>query len=129
VANKPLDDDDLTEDERRRIETAAISHIIELEPTLQKTPTNNPGFDLFEGEAIESPVRFVEVKAKRGRWSGPVALSDEQFRLASVECERYWLYVVEFAEEPDKRQVIRIKDPAGTARYFTYDAGWKHLAE
>lgn len=127
--SEPDDDEDLSEDLRRQIEAAAIAHILQVEPTLQGTPTNNPGFDLFEGEALEFPVRFVEVKSKRGAWSGVVALSDEQFHLADIERERYWLYVVEFAEQPDKRHVHRIQDPAGKARHFTYDSGWKALAD
>jgi len=127
--SEPDDDEDLSEDERRQIEAAAIAHILQIESTLQRTPTNNPGFDLFEGESIEFPVRFVEVKSKRGAWSGVVALSDEQFHLADIERERYWLYVVEFAEQPHKRSVHRIQDPAGKARHFTYDSGWKALAE
>ncbi len=127
--SEPDDDEDLSEDERHQIEAAAIAHILQIERTLQGTPTNNPGFDLFEGDSLEFPVRFVEVKSKRGAWSGVVALSDEQFHLADIERERYWLYVVEFAEQPDKRYVHRIQDPAGKARHFTYDSGWKALAE
>jgi hypothetical protein len=126
---QPDDDEKLPQDERRQIEAAAIAYIVEVEPTLQKTPPNHPGFDLFEGEALEFPVRFVEVKSKKGPWSGLVALSDEQFHLADSERERYWLYVVEFAEQPNKRRVHRIQDPAGKARHFTYDSGWKALAE
>jgi hypothetical protein len=52
--------------ERRQIESVAIEFIILAEPVLQPTPTKNPGFGLYEGESIAFPVRFVEVKSKRG---------------------------------------------------------------
>jgi hypothetical protein len=123
------DEAELPEDERREIEEAAICFIVEREPLLERTPTNNPGFDLFEGESLENPVRFVEVKAKRGEWNGMVALSEDQFHLAENERERFWLYVVEFTKDAERRRLHRVQDPAGKARYFTFDHGWKSLAE
>jgi uncharacterized protein DUF3883 len=125
----PGNDEHLPEDKRREIEEAAISFILTMEPTLSRTPLNNPGFDLFEGESVEFVVRFVEVKSKKGEWNGSVALSEEQFRLADKERERFWLYVVEFARDPTKRCLYKIQDPAGKSQYFTFDAGWKALAE
>jgi hypothetical protein len=123
------DNDELHEDERREIEEAAICFIVQREPLLERTPTNNPGFDLFEGESLEYPVRFVEVKAKKGEWNGMVALSEDQFRVAENERERFWLYIVEFAQDTEKRRLYRVQDPAGKTRYFTFDSGWKSLAE
>lgn len=122
-------DELLSSDSRRELEEAALTFILGIEPRLERTPSNNPGFDLFEGESLEFIVRFVEVKSKKGEWKGGVALSEEQFRLAEGERERYWLYVVEFADDPLKRRLYKIQDPAGKSRYFTFDAGWKALAQ
>ncbi len=124
-----VENDDLPPDKKREIEAAAISFIVAKEPLLQRTSNNNPGFDLFEGESLEFIVRFVEVKAKAGAWDGAIALSGEQFRLAENEGERFWIYVVEFAEDARKRRLHKIQDPVGKARYFTFDPGWKALAE
>jgi hypothetical protein len=124
-----VENDDLPPDKRREIEAAAISFIVAKEPLLQRTANNNPGFDLFEGESLEFIVRFVEVKAKTGAWDGAIALSGEHFRLEESEGERFWIYVVEFAEDARKRRLHRIQDPAGKARYFTFDPGWQALAE
>lgn len=125
---EPSDDEQLESGVRRDLEEAAIKYILSRESQLQRTPLNNPGFDLFEGDEIEAPVRFVEVKARRGSWNGSVTLSEEQFRLAEMEQERYWLYVVEFADTPQERRLFRIQDPAGKTRYFSFDSGWKSLA-
>ena len=95
---------------------------------MQRTPTNNPGFDLYEGESLEFVARYVEVKSKKGGWSGAVALSDEQFHLAENEQERFWLYVVEYSQDPTRRQLHKIQDPAGKSKYFTFDSGWKAIA-
>lgn len=116
-------------DERLALEAAAIDHILKFEPMLQRTPTNNQGFDLYEGESLEFPVRFVEVKALKGEWSRPVAMSEAQFDLAEVERERYSLYVVEHAGDAANRKLHRVTDPAGTAKYFCFDAGWSKIAK
>lgn len=124
----PTDDEGLSADERRAIESAAIDYILSEESQLKRTPTNNPGFDLYEGESLEFVARFVEVKSKKAAWSGAVALSEEQFRLAEIERERFWLYVVEHAQDPSQRRLHKIQDPAGKSKYFTFDSGWKLVA-
>lgn len=131
VSTEPHTDDEekLPDHERIELEKAAIAFIRQKEPGLRATPTNNPGFDLFEGESLEAPSRFVEVKSKKGAWAGSVALTDEQFRKAACEGDRYWLYVVEFAGDPEKTLVNRIQNPAGKARYFTFDSGWQKVAK
>ena len=58
----------------------------------------------------------------------PVGLSKTQFECAQRNQDGYWLYVVEEADTKDAR-IIRIKDPAGQARTFTFDHGWVAIAE
>lgn len=118
-----------SQEERMALEEVAVVYILECEPSLQRTPTHNPGFDLYEGESLEFPVRFVEVKALKGEWNRPVAMSEMQFQMAETERERFFLYVVEHAADPSKRQLYRVADPAGIAKYFCFDSGWRNVAK
>jgi YD repeat-containing protein len=59
----------------------------------------------------------------------PVGMSRAQFDLALEKREAFWLYVVEYASETEAARVVKIQDPAGRARTFTYDSGWLSIAE
>jgi len=58
----------------------------------------------------------------------PVGLSRAQFRHAQEHGMAYWLYVVEHAGTDDGARIIRIQDPVGRARTFTFDRGWIGIA-
>ena len=58
----------------------------------------------------------------------PVGMSHTQFEHAQKHGEAYWLYVVEHAGT-DTASIVRIQDPAGKARTFTFDRGWLDVAE
>jgi hypothetical protein len=119
----------LSRDERIALEEQAIALILSEEPNLQRTPTNHPGYDLFEQGREEEAVRYVEVKAMKADLDArPVGMSKKQFESAWALRERYWLYVVERADTSEAR-IIRINDPAGKARTFTFDQGWTNIAE
>ena len=110
---------------RMGIEEAAITRILDREPSLKRTPANNPGYDLYEATEDGSPVRWVEVKGLTGAWeSGPVTLTHTQFDLAREKGEAYWLYVVEYAGT-GRATIIRISNPAGRASTYTFDKGWR----
>jgi hypothetical protein len=111
------------------LEAKALAFILETEPALQRTPTNNPGFDLFEQGAAGRPARWIEVKAMTGSLSDrPVGLSHTQFECAREHGKAYWLYVIEHAGD-DNARTVRIQDPAGKARTFTFDHGWLCVAD
>lgn len=121
------DPDGLDQTTRMQIEEKAIDFIIALEPTLRRTAQGNPGFDLYEGEG--EPVRWVEVKSMTGSMKDrPVGLSHTQFNCARERGDAYWLYVVEHAAECEKTRVLRIQNPVGHAKTFTFDHGWGHVA-
>ena len=108
---------------RLEIEESAIASILEREPEWECTPTHNPGYDL---EKIDhnGVISLCEVKAMTGTWDDrPVTVSSTQFEMAQKCGEAYWLYVVENARTADAR-IVRIQDPAGKARTFTFDHGW-----
>ena len=58
----------------------------------------------------------------------PVGLSRTQFDCARMHGDAYWLYVVERAGM-DSARIVRIQDPAGNVRTFTFDHGWLDIAE
>ncbi len=124
------DPDGLNRDKRMHIEAEAIEKIIGLEPNLRRTKKGNEGFDLYEKDGAGNVVRWVEVKSMTGSWKDrPVGMSRAQFDLALKKREAFWLYVVEHASEIEAARVVRIQDPAGRARTFTYDSGWLSIAE
>ena len=119
----------LTHEERMGLESQAIGFILSQEPTLQRTPTNNPGFDLFECDNQSNPVKWVEVKSMRGTFDNrPATLTRRQFEFAQEKQDAFWLYVVENAGGPDAN-IISIQNPAGKAKTFTFDHGWRNAAE
>jgi hypothetical protein len=132
LATHPIDeeDDDIsdsaTHEERMRVEAVAIDHILKFEPDLQRTPAGNKGFDLFGTDEDERPNRWIEVKAMKGTL-GAVGMSKAQFETALEKGTRYWLYIVENATS-DEPRILKIQDPAGNARTFTFDAGWSEIA-
>ena len=122
------DPDDLDQAARMALEAKAIEFILSSETGWQRTLPYNPGFDLFETGSDEQPKRWCEVKAMTGDLSGhPVALSRTQFDFARECGDAYWLYVVERAGTGSAR-IVRIQDPAGNARSFTFDHGWLEIA-
>ncbi len=126
----PEDPDSLDYAKRMALEQQAIRLILENEPTLQATPTHNPGFDLVEEGAGGQPIRWVEVKAMTGTLKDrPVGMSWKQFETALSCGANYWLYIVEHAGSPDQARVIRIQDPAGRTSTLTFDHGWMSAAE
>jgi hypothetical protein len=75
------------------------------------------------------PVRWVEVKSMTGSLENrPVGISRTQFDCARAKGDAYWLYVVEHATDPEKARVLRIQNPVGHARTFTFDKGWSQIA-
>lgn len=123
------DPDGLDQETRMRIEAHAIDLITELEPDLRRTADGNPGFDLYEASGSGEAIRWIEVKAMTGSLlNRPVALSRTQFDCARERGAAYWLYVVEHATDTEKARVLRIQDPVGLARTFTFDRGWSQIA-
>jgi hypothetical protein len=123
------DPDGLDQKERIALEARAIDLIVSREPAWRRTPTHNPGYDLFECGTDGQAARWCEVKAMTGCLEDrPVGLSRTQFEHARQRGSAYWLYAVEHAGTDDAR-IVRIQDPAGRARTFTFDRGWLDVAE
>lgn len=123
------DPDGLDQQRRMALEEKAIALILAGEPQLRRTPTNNPGYDLYEAGDDGQPLRWIEVKAMAGSLHDrPVGLSRTQFECAQQHTGAYWLYIVEHAGN-DGADIVRIQDPAGKAQTFTFDRGWLGVAD
>lgn len=123
------DPDGLKQVERMQIEGRAIGLIIGLEPALHRTLAGNPGFDLYEADSSGKQTRWVEVKSMTGSLKDrPVGLSHTQFDFARGKGDAYWLYVVEHANDPTQARVLKIQNPVGHTRTFTFDQGWSEIA-
>jgi hypothetical protein len=123
------DPDGLDQAARMALEAKAIEFILSRDPEWRRTPTHNPGFDLFKAGTDGQPVSWCEVKAMSGSLEDrPVGVSGTQFDCALERGDGYWLYVVEHAGT-DRARLVRIQDPAGKARTFTFDHGWLDIAE
>jgi hypothetical protein len=123
------DPDGLDQAARVALEQKAIDFILTREPEWRRTPTHNPGFDLYQADELADATRRCEVKAMTGSLKDrPVGLSHTQFECAREHRESYWLYVVEHAGD-DNARIVRIQDPAGKAHTFTFDHGWISIAE
>ena len=127
--DEDADSDGLAHSARMELERLAIDLILELEPSWQRTPVNNPGFDLYRGATMDGATHWCEVKAMAGTLNDrPVGMSSCQFEWARTRGDHCWLYVVERVGTSDVR-VVRIQDPAGKAKTFTFDHGWRSIAE
>ncbi len=125
------DPDGLDHLARKDIEKKAIDFIQHEEPERKwkPTPLNNPGFDLYQGDKQSTAIRWCEVKAMTGGLADrAVGLSRKQFDFAAERGDAYWLYVVERAGT-DMARIVRIQNPVGKARTFTFDRGWLDIAE
>lgn len=123
------DPDGLDRDARLALEERAIEAILAEEPLLERRPQLNKGYDLAEEDAEGSVVRRIEVKAMTTTLADrPVGMSRAQFECALEFKDRYWLYVVERAGDAAARRIVRIQDPAGKARTFTFDHGWQAVS-
>ena len=123
------DPDLLDRPARMALEARAIELILDREPDWKRTQVGNPGFDLYQVGEDGQPILWCEVKAMAGGLEErPVGISRKQFDWARQCGVNYWLYVVEHANEQSYR-IVRINDPAGQTRTFTFDRGWICVAE
>lgn len=98
---------------------------------MNETNPGNEGYDVRSFYEDGELARWIEVKSTAGAWDRMgVAVSPAQFRFAQRDgAEQCWLYVVEYALDPDRRCVWCVQDPAERVTDFMFDDGWKGLAD
>jgi hypothetical protein len=122
------------QEQRTQTDEAAIAFVMQEELAAGREPTKmdhfNPGYDIESVKPHAGEVIFIEVKGITAEW-GPlgVMLSRAQFEFARMKRENAWLYVVEYALDPDRRRIWRIQDPASKINKFGFDYKWRDLCE
>lgn len=97
--------------------------------SLTEMPHNNPGFDV-QAIADDDHEEFIEVKGQSGAWTEEgVALTPTELMTAQQKRDRYWLCVVEYAQDEKRRQLHLLRNPYGLTQQFRFDVGWKSAAE
>ena len=110
------------------IEEQAIQFILQHEPGWQRMPIGNPGYDLCQDQPDGTSI-YCEVKGMSGTLNNHAAdMTPTEFRAAQEYGEAYWLYVVERVGEDDIH-ILKIHDPAGQAHRFSFNDGWKNVAD
>ena len=122
------------ESESPEVEAAGVAAVLDHEIGAGRTPVEmppgNPGYDIESNSSDGELLRVIEVKATAARWAERgVPLSARQYEECRTRGDLFWLYVVEFARDPDQRRVVRIQNPAAHAAYFAIDRSWDVLAE
>jgi hypothetical protein len=112
---------------------AAVAYFLKTQATrwasLTEMPHNNPGFDVLAQNA-SGEEEYIEVKGQSGAWTKEgVALTPTELLTAQKMKDRYWLCVVEFAQDDKQRQLHLLRDPFGLIDQFRFDVGWKAAAE
>lgn len=86
----------------------------------------HPGYDIISRNPLTGEERFIEVKGVSGEWNKTgVGLSRLQFSNAQDFGDRFWLYVVEFAGDPQHMRVHPIQSPATQVTSFMFDGNWR----
>ena len=92
-------------------------------------PPGNPGFDI-KAVAADRREEYIEVKGQGGAWTEEgVALTPTELAKAHSARDRYWLCVVEYATDDNRRQLFLVQDPFGLTMQFRFDKGWKAMAK
>ncbi|WP_436715107.1 DUF3883 domain-containing protein [Roseiconus lacunae] len=119
-------------DKRSAVDAAAIERVEQYE-SQQRVPTVMPhfnkGYDVESrrGESDEIE-RYIEVKGLGGAWNEfGVKLTPAQIRFGSEKGDSHWLYIVEFALDPDRSVIHVIQNPVKKITDYRFDAGWKQL--
>ncbi|MRW83750.1 DUF3883 domain-containing protein [Pseudoduganella sp. FT26W] len=118
---------------RDAVGRAAVAYVLKTQSkrwaSLTEMPHNNPGFDILARDDSGKD-EFIEVKGQSGAWTQEgIALTPTELLTAQKMRDRYWLCVVEFAQDEKRRQLHLLKDPFGQVSQFRFDVGWKAIAE
>lgn len=120
--------------QRNAVDQAGVGAVVRFEKGAGRRPKvephNNPGYDVLSLDQGGEVARYIEIKFSEGPWDeAGVGLSSRQFEQAQQGGERYWLYVVEYALDEQRRAIWRVPNPARQVTDFMFDSGWKDAVE
>ncbi|MDE0420419.1 MAG: DUF3883 domain-containing protein [Gammaproteobacteria bacterium] len=115
------------------VEAAARAAVCSYEEERGRLPEQmaqtHPGYDIVSRDPVAGEERWIEVKGVAGEWSQTgVGLSGLQFSNAQNYGDAYWLYVVEFVEDPEHMRIHAIQNPAMQVTAFMFDGNWRQAA-
>lgn len=110
---------------------AGVQKVLEFEEAQGRDPFemghSNKGYDI-KSMKDGKVVRYIEVKSTDGAWDlEGVKLTVDQYQRCIDEGDRFWLYVVEWANAPEKANIYCIQNPAAQVTDYCFDVGWKSL--
>ena len=133
IGRQYFDDEDRSNSENKRIGDLAEELVFDylknevnvLNPTL--LGGNNKGYDIEY--TVDEETYFVEVKGLMSAWDdNDVLLSKSQFEKSQLEGDRYSIFIVEFADDDDSRQIWEIKNPNSYFTKMQLDHGWRSFS-
>ena len=125
AADRPAVDDPAKAAAREAIGKVAVEYFIATQASRWKAlvpmPHNNPGFDV-KAVAHDGSDEFIEVKGQGAGWTeAGVALTPTELMTAQKHGDRYWLCVVEHAEDKERRALYLLQNPYGLTQQFRFE--------
>ncbi|WP_322008008.1 DUF3883 domain-containing protein [Paraburkholderia tropica] len=117
---------------RLLVERAAVKFFIDTQAanwsSLEEMPSHNTGFDI-KGISLDGQQYYIEVKGQSGAWTAAgVSMTPPEMLCAAEHRECFWLCVVEYVLDQNRRSLHIVRNPFGDAGQFRFDAGWKGVA-
>ena len=99
----------------REVEQAGMEAVMEYERSRGREPEDVShefrGYDIISKDGRTGEIlRRIEVKAFAGKATN-IEMTSNEWRAAQVYGDQYWLYIVEYATDPNRRTITLIRNP------------------
>jgi hypothetical protein len=117
---------------RAKSERAALEFFIASQSqnwkSLEEVVPHNQGFNI-KGISLDGRQHYLDIKGQSGAWTvSGIAMTPPEMLCAAEHGDLYWLCVVEYSLDENRRRIHIVKNPFGSAGQFRYDSGWKDIA-
>jgi len=117
-----------------KVEHSAVGIVEKSEKQRGRIPTvmpdRNTGYDVesFKEGSPDRVDRYIEVKGLSGDWNDlGVGLTPSEVEFGAAKGDEFWLYIVEYALDPDQAIIHRIQNPIEKLTDYRFDRGWIEL--
>lgn len=115
------------------IDAAAMKAAMHYEEEFGRQPERQPhfnkGYDIVS-QSADGGRRIIEVKGLEDEWTERgIKLSHSQFDMAREHPGEFWIYIVEYARDPDRQRVTALANPFGKVEEYWFDHGWREFSE